>query len=244
MTSRGRTSLHSAAAHGTVTQLQELLQQADVQKLINTGDAAGCTPLMLAAKTLMLESCLVLLHCAGIDVTLVDSKGLTVLHYVCERPTQGGDLAALTEMVELLYEKGATSKADKRGYLPLHMACESGNYTAASLILEHEPDVVNAKTVRAARRAVLPAACTARSVLSRAQIFARCSALKSRAASCARCRTSAGVRCTLRPKSTAAKSPRCSCDAAATCSGDARQRNATFSAFEYLALHCIHTHVC
>jgi hypothetical protein len=157
MASRSRNVLHAGAAHGTAIQLQQLLQQTDAARLINEKDAKGLTPLMLAAQALNVEKCLLLLQHPSCDVSVPDSKGRTALHYLCEvMPLQAGDLGPFTDALDALYERGGTSTVqDQKGYLPLHVACETGNYTAVSTILEHEPDIISKGTVSACLRAVL-----------------------------------------------------------------------------------------
>lgn len=141
--------MYVAAAHGTTQQLQQLLQLAEASKLVNVPDSKGCTPLMLAAQAMNVEACLLLLQTPFCDVAPADVRGRTALHYMCERqPLQVGDLAPYTEALELFYDKGVVSSVDQKGLLPLHTACEAGNYTAVSTILEHEPDIISKGTVR------------------------------------------------------------------------------------------------
>jgi len=145
--SRNRNPLHAAAAHGTLTQLKQLLATVNSDNLINEQDSKGCTPLMLAAQTSNVEACDALLNVDSINVNIVDAKGRSALHYLAERPPiQVGDLVPYTDVLEKILDRNAECKPDKKGLVPLHTACEAGNYTAVSSILEHRPEDIQKAT--------------------------------------------------------------------------------------------------
>ena len=64
---------------------------------------------------------------------------------------QAGDLAAYTELLERLVAHAAADAADRKGWRPLHVACDAGNYTAVSALLAHDSAAVAAATVRRSR---------------------------------------------------------------------------------------------
>lgn len=147
MSSRNRNALHAAAAHGTLAQLRELLSSASAMQMLNAQDTKGNTPLMLAAQTSNVEACQVLVAHEATNVNLADLKGRTALHLLAARqPVQVGDLAPYTELLEDILDAGAKHTPDHKGMLPLHTACNAGNYTAVSTLLEHQSDALTART--------------------------------------------------------------------------------------------------
>jgi ankyrin repeat protein len=153
--SRGRTPLHAAARVGTPVQMSELLAAAGdgAAHAVNAQDNVGMTPLMVAAKALNVEHCLLLLAVDGLDANLADTAGRTALHYVCAaRPSSANDLAPYTEVLEALFDRGAEATPDSKGWMPLHVACDAGNYTAVAAILQSAPDGVSVGTVRSTKK--------------------------------------------------------------------------------------------
>lgn len=71
------TDLHSAAKMGDVSAMEKFVQKG---QRVNEQNAQGITPLGVAVGFNKLEAVKYLLE-HGADVTLVDKKGNTVLHY-------------------------------------------------------------------------------------------------------------------------------------------------------------------
>ncbi len=141
----------AAAAHGTVAQITELLTALAGDKSgVNAQDTGGMTALMLAAKSLNVEACATLLRVPSLQVNVQDAAGKSALHHVCAaRPSSANDLAPYTDVLETLFELGADAGlTDLKGWLPLHEACNAGNYTAVSALLQNSPDAVSTGTVR------------------------------------------------------------------------------------------------
>jgi ankyrin repeat protein len=128
---------------------------------VNTEDASGMTPLMLATAFGTREAVSALLD-AGADVKAQSRSGVTALHVAWQDASvvrllldRGADVNAKTQLgatplqvassangteavVSLLLEKGAEpDAAETRGVTPLISAATAGNTAAAKLLLEH-----------------------------------------------------------------------------------------------------------
>jgi ankyrin repeat protein len=123
-TKSGSSALHEAAGNGNVGILKSILEKME-EKMVSSWmsmekDEVG-SPLHFAAGSQKnaAECCLILLD-GGFNVNVVDSIGITPLHYASGR----GDYA----LVKLLVERGANVNVRLQGGVtPLHMATDTGS---------------------------------------------------------------------------------------------------------------------
>lgn len=123
--------LHDAAAAGDVHRLREALVQAPAQ--INSADAAGQTPLVLAL-TGRHTDCFEALLSAGANPNASGPQGWTPLH----EATLHGDLAAVQKLLSLKANPNAREKQN-RG-TPLHVAAFQGHLEVARALLRAGAD--------------------------------------------------------------------------------------------------------
>lgn len=104
---------------------------------------AGDTPLHLASAALQPEMVAALLA-AGSDVTAVNRRGATPLHYACD-PRPRGEVwhpANQVRVIDALVAAGApVSLSDKGGVTPLHRAVRARSPAAVRCLLSHGADV-------------------------------------------------------------------------------------------------------
>ena len=122
----GYTPLHSAAEHGKLEAVHELLRLGGKASMTKVADIYG-TPLHLAAFGGHKEIVLALLD-EGCPNNVVNSVGRNVLHAAA----QGGHV----DLIGLLVERGLDANGgDADGYTPLHSAAENGKLEAVHELL-------------------------------------------------------------------------------------------------------------
>jgi len=103
-------------------------------------DKQGRSPLHLAAMWNNQKALKVVLAAGPHQIDLRDSKGNTAVHYACSHNNTAG--------VSLLLKKGANiSKVNKKKQTPLHIACGTGSFNSAALLLEAEKSSLDINAV-------------------------------------------------------------------------------------------------
>lgn len=136
---RGRTALSIALREESDKALSSLL--ADPRLDVNSANASGETPLMLAAVTGQLDAVKQLAKRGA----LVNRAGWTPLHYACSGPDNG--------VAAWLLKQGADINArSANGTTPLMMAARYGAMDLAEVLLKSGADatLVNAQNLSAA----------------------------------------------------------------------------------------------
>ena len=97
--------------------------------IINTPNAAGKTPLILAVQMQNESVTKLLLESPGILTDKQNFQGYSPLHYACAGRN--------ANIIALLLDNGADmfSKTDK-GYIPFHIACQKGNVAAIKALIQ------------------------------------------------------------------------------------------------------------
>ena len=117
--------LHCALVSGSEQCLQLLLAQSDAE--VNSPDAAGFTPLHIAAARNLVISAKLLLS-KGADINAKDARQRS--------PVMLAARAGHVGLVEALLEAGAEAEcADSEGNTALHLACAAGMSKSANLFL-------------------------------------------------------------------------------------------------------------
>lgn len=164
---KGYSPLLYAVFAGNIQMVELLLKLgADVHCVASSGEHEGCTPLWLAVKRghnrifeLLVEHGAVVntpvnvdnitLHLSvakghlaltehalkhGVGVDLRDMLGRTALHLTSTYGHSTG-----VEITKLLLQYGANVNAQtKKGVMPLHSACEAGDWCIVNVLLEHD----------------------------------------------------------------------------------------------------------
>ena len=99
------------------------------ETIINTPNAAGITPLILAVQMQNESVTKLLLESPGILTDKQNFQGYSPLHYACAGQN--------TNIIALLLDNGADmfSKTDK-GHIPFHIACQKGNVEVIEALIE------------------------------------------------------------------------------------------------------------
>ena len=97
--------------------------------IINTPNAAGITPLIVAVQMQNESITKLLLQSPGILTDKQNFEGYSPLHYACAGQN--------TNVIALLLDNGADvfSKTDD-GYIPFHIACQKGNVEAIEVLIQ------------------------------------------------------------------------------------------------------------
>eukprot|EP01028_Stygiella_incarcerata_P004726 TRINITY_DN2056_c0_g1_i1.p1 TRINITY_DN2056_c0_g1~~TRINITY_DN2056_c0_g1_i1.p1 ORF type:complete len:453 (+),score=155.41 TRINITY_DN2056_c0_g1_i1:173-1531(+) len=132
-TKSGSSALHEAAGNGNAEIIRSILDKMEEKTVTSWAtmekDEVG-SPLHFAAGSQenATECCLILLD-AGFKVNVVDSIGITPLHYASGR----GDYA----LVKLLIERGANVNVRLQGGVtPLHMATDTGSIQCVHALVD------------------------------------------------------------------------------------------------------------
>ena len=129
---RDKSAVNWAARYGHRLVLQDLLKQPESERVINTPELAGYTPLMWACRWGHSE-CVTLLLRAGANVNSTNPSvaGQTPLIYACRW--------GQTECVRLLIQAGANvNLADEERGSPVSWAVTYGHLETIRLLLKHE----------------------------------------------------------------------------------------------------------
>jgi ankyrin repeat protein len=131
---------HLAAKHNITWSIDVLSKYgAD----FNARDSSGNTPALTAAKYASFEF---LFHVIdlGIDVTVKDASGGTVLNHVCQND-RSQNAKYVKKLLKLDYQKRMVNTQDTRGNSPLHVAGTGGHEAVIHALIEHGacPDLVN-----------------------------------------------------------------------------------------------------
>jgi len=123
------TPLHKAAYKGEVETCQELLED-QTSNPVNCRGAQNRTPLHRAVGKGHNEVVKLLIEKKA-DLSLVDSGGLTALHWAA--------LFGLVDTGKILYDNGASVDAPtKSGETPLHLCAEKGTVEFVQFLLANE----------------------------------------------------------------------------------------------------------
>lgn len=122
------TALHWAAAYGTVSVVEDLLQVAAID--VNISGPQGKMPLMFAAKSNHFSAATALLKHARCDVNAKDDTRMCALHYAVVH----GSVA----ITEALLQVGSVdvNASGPNGATPLILAAKEGNLSAAIALLD------------------------------------------------------------------------------------------------------------
>lgn len=143
-------ALHLAITGEELEQMKALCLSEP--ETVNIQDKNGWTPLHCAASSHgpnALEMCEALLAVNGIDVTLQNSDGNTVLHYLVRIRMDGPDLDRLLSVIECVISKGLdVNVANNYGEVPLHHSCFRNSLAVVELLLGADADVNATNQVR------------------------------------------------------------------------------------------------
>jgi len=138
----GYQPLHYAAASGNVQLLHLLLDifstfPSQFQQLTNCTDYSGNSALHFAVERAFPEIVSVLVEQAGVNVNLVNNRGLTCLHLAASFPPTGDPASPHNKVARYLLSHGADPNiSDVTGATPLHTACSLGNSSLVTLLVE------------------------------------------------------------------------------------------------------------
>lgn len=121
--------LHEAADDGNAPTVRKLCAHGafpDIASL-DTGDEAGCTPLIVAAKRDKPDAARALIEC-GATVDAVDAKGMTALHHAAK--------AGRVDTTALLIAQGADIEArNDDGHTPLMLAAQNSRLVIVKALI-------------------------------------------------------------------------------------------------------------
>lgn len=116
---------------------QEAVVRLATAEVVNLADAAGVTPLMLAARLGRASIAAQLLAC-GADVRATDARGYTALFHACHDPDAD---CGRPDLVRLLLEAGADKEAQIGfGVRPLMYAAGNGEADVVTVLLDAGAD--------------------------------------------------------------------------------------------------------
>jgi len=138
----GYQPLHYAAASGNVQLLHLLLDifstfPSQYQQLTNCTDYCGNSALHFAVERAFPQVISILVEHAGVNVNLVNNRGLTCLHLACSFPPNGDPNSPHNTVAKYLLAHGADPNiSDVTGATPLHTASSLGNFHLVGLLVE------------------------------------------------------------------------------------------------------------
>jgi len=138
----GYQPLHYAAASGNVQLLHLLLEifstfPSQYQQLTNCTDYSGNSALHFAVERAFPQVISILVEQAGVNVNLVNNRGLTCLHLAASFPPNGQLDSPHNNVAKYLLAHGADPNiSDVTGATPLHTACSLGNLHLVGLLVE------------------------------------------------------------------------------------------------------------
>ena len=129
----GNTALHIALRNNKTQQAAALIERG---ASVGIANAAGITPLMLAAQSKQVAIAETIIRTDKTAITAEDARGNSALTYAIQLESPA--------ITKLLLEAGASaSAADSIGITPLMLAAKTGNETIVSLLLEKGADVTS-----------------------------------------------------------------------------------------------------
>ncbi|WP_170179647.1 ankyrin repeat domain-containing protein [Parashewanella spongiae] len=135
---KGNQALHLACQKGNVESVRNLLKNKRVA--VGIKNFEGLLPLHIAVKNGFLTIAEAIISYDSIVIGLQDSKGNTALHYACKYKH--------LELIKLLLSKGINAlQVNHQGETAFYVACEVGNELCVSLLLNHEPKIVNNQSI-------------------------------------------------------------------------------------------------
>ncbi|CAB0043910.1 unnamed protein product [Trichogramma brassicae] len=113
---------------------------------INARDNEGDTPLNVAAACGNRNSTELLLRRGG-DPNLVNNKGMTALHLICERSDVGDQAERFFAVNDEIGQQVLINARDNFGNIPLHLALNRGHRNLVGLLLRRgsDPNLANAE---------------------------------------------------------------------------------------------------
>ncbi|XP_064622333.1 ankyrin repeat domain-containing protein 61-like [Lineus longissimus] len=138
--SEKETLAHLAAKHN-ITWSIDVLSKYGAN--LNARDSSGCTPALTAARYGSFEFLFLMID-LGLDVTVKDNFGCTILSHACEND-RSPHAKHVNKLLKLEGLKGMVNTQDANGNSPLHVAAGGGREAAIHALIEHgaHPDLVN-----------------------------------------------------------------------------------------------------
>ena len=120
--------------------LSALLSHTD----INSHNASGTTPLLLAVQSQNESITKLLLGSSNIMINKQNFQGYSPLHFACAGKN--------SNIISMLLEKGADMfRRTDKGLIPFHIACQKGNVEAAELLIQKCPEKDYTKSISKAK---------------------------------------------------------------------------------------------
>ncbi|EFA81775.1 hypothetical protein PPL_05770 [Heterostelium album PN500] len=131
-----KSELHLAVSSEQLESVEKVLEYGE--HLINEIDVNGWTPLHSAAYSGNADICKVLLNVTGVDVTIKNRDGASILHYLARHPLT----EKRREVILLLLQHGLDiNNGSRHCETPLHSAAFRGNDDVCKLLLQNGANV-------------------------------------------------------------------------------------------------------